>query len=59
MCAYHRNSLVKTEISAFIRSLPRAPIGLEEPRYHALRTWGLPVEVGAGAGSRDLAGARR
>jgi hypothetical protein len=32
--------------------LPRAPIGLEEPRYHSLRTWRLAVVVGAGAGSR-------
>ena len=32
--------------------LPRAPIGLEEPRYHALRTWRLAVVVGAGAGYR-------
>ena len=31
--------------------LPRAPIGLGEARYHALRTWGLAVVVGAGAGS--------
>ena len=23
--------------------LPRAPIGLGEARYHALRTWGLAV----------------
>ena len=37
--------------------LPRAPIGPEEPRYHALRTWRLAVVVCAGAGS--LAGARR
>ena len=37
--------------------LPRAPIGPEEPRYHALRTWRLAVVVGACAGS--LAGARR
>ncbi len=39
-------------------SPPRAP-GPERPRYHALRTWRLAGVVGAGAGSRELAGARR
>jgi hypothetical protein len=39
--------------------LPRAPIGPEEPRYHALRTWRLAVVVGRGRRVSDLAGARR
>jgi hypothetical protein len=50
---------VKPEISVFVRSLPPRAPGLEGSRYYALRTWGLAVVVGAGAGSRASAGARR
>jgi len=39
--------------------LPRAPIGLGGSLYHAQRTWGLAVVVGAGAATRASAGARR